>query len=79
MFRADVEVFEIHAGVAAPGGVTIKIESEACGNDSVCANQFSDDAVKAFGGPEAIAKKVGFRGEDRVWFALIRGEVANEL
>ncbi len=28
---ADVEVFEVDAGVAAPGGVVVEVEGEACG------------------------------------------------
>ena len=32
MFRADVEVFDVDAGVAAPGGVVVEVEGEADGD-----------------------------------------------
>ena len=32
MLGADVEVFEVDAGVASPGGVVVEVEGEACGD-----------------------------------------------
>ena len=78
MFGGDVEVFEVDAGVAAPGGVVVEVEGEAGGDDCAGFVQVGDDAVEAFGGAEAVAEEVGFGGEDGVGFALVGGEVADE-
>ncbi len=75
---ADVEVFDVDAGVAAPGGVVVEVESEAGGDGCAGIGQLGDEAVEAFGGAEAVAEEVGFGGVDGVGFALVGGEVADE-
>ena len=83
---ADVEVFDVDAGVAAPGGVVVEVESEAYGQVVSCRlqvagwrlRQLGDEAVEAFCGAEAVAEEVGFGGVDGVGFALVGGEVADE-
>src|SRR5206468_254802 len=78
MLWADIEILEVDAGVAAPGGIVVEVEGEAGGCSGVGVRQFGDDAVEAFGEPEAVAEKVGFGGVDGVGFALVGGEVADE-
>jgi hypothetical protein len=78
MLGADVEVFEIDSGVAAPGGVVVEVEGEAGGGGSVVFGEVGDDAVEAFGFAEAVAKEIGLGGEDGVGLALVGGEVADE-
>src|SRR5271168_3574033 len=75
----DIEVFEIDAGVAAPGRVVVEVEGEAGGRSGVGVGQLGDDAVEALGFAEPVAEEVGFSGEDGVGFALVFGEVAYEL
>jgi len=51
MLRVNVEVFEVDAGVAAPGGVVVEVEGEAGGGGV----DLGDDAVETFGLAEAVA------------------------
>ena len=75
---ADEEVFDVDAGVAAPGGVVVEVEGEAGGDVVAGLLQVGDEAVEAWGGAEAVAEEVGFGGVDGVGFALVGGEVADE-
>jgi len=78
MLGSDVDVFKVDAGVAAPGGVVVEVEGEACGDGCVSVGQVGDEAVEALGFAEAVAEEVGFGGVDGVGFALVGGEVADE-
>jgi hypothetical protein len=78
MFGTDVEIFEVDACVAAPGGVVVEVEGKAGGRRGVCFRQLGDDAVEAFGFAEAVAEEIGFGGVDGVGFAFVGGEVADE-
>ena len=78
MLGADVEVFEIDAGVATPGGVVVEVKSEADGDSRAGFVPLGDEAVEAFGGAEAVAQKIGFGGVNGVGFALVRSEFADE-
>jgi len=78
VLETDVEVFDVNAGVAAPGGVVVKVEGEACGDRCGGLVQLGDEAVEAFGFAEAVAEEIGLGGVDGVGFALVGGEVADE-
>src|ERR1700729_914125 len=78
MLDADVEVFDVDAGVAAPGGVVVEVEGKADGGGCVGGGELGDDAVEAFGFTKAVAEQVGFSGVDGVGLALVCGEVADE-
>ena len=72
---ADVEVFDVDAVMAAPGGVVVEVEGEA----DWLVFDVGYEAVEAGSGAEAVAEEVGLGGEDGFGFALVGGEVADEL
>ena len=76
------EVFDVDAGVAAPGGVVVEVERKACGDGVAGLFQLGDEDVEARRGSEAgwesVAEEVGFGGVDGVGLALVLGERANE-
>src|SRR5260370_35028103 len=78
MLGADIEIFEVDACVAAPGGIVVEVEGEAGGPRGVCVRQFGDDAVEALGFAEAVAEKIGFGGVDSVGVAVVGGEGADD-
>ena len=65
----DVDVFEAQPVVAAPGAVAGEEKGKA-GRSLI---QLSDDAAEAGCRAEAVAKQVGFRGENGVRLALVEG------
>ena len=79
VFGANEEIFNVDAGVAAPGGVVVEVEGETDGDDRAALLELGDDAIEAFGFAEAVAEKIGLRGVDGVGLALVLREVANEL
>src|SRR5579862_8313863 len=78
MLGADVEVFEVNAGVALPCGVVVEIKCKAGGNGSAGFDQLRDDAVEALRFGEAVAEQVGLGGENCVGFAFVLGKIADE-
>ncbi len=75
---ADEEVFEVDAGVAAPGGVEGEVEGEGGGLGYSVFGPLGDEAGEDFLRAEAVAEEVGFGGYDGVGLALVGGEVADE-
>jgi hypothetical protein len=73
-FGADEEVFEVDAGVAAPGGVEGEVEGHSCRDAVPLGNQALEDGARA----EAVAEEVGFGGDGGFRGALVFGEFADE-
>ena len=69
MGRRDVDVLEAQPVVAAPGAIAGEEEGKA-GSSLI---QLRDDAAEAGCRAEAVAKQVGFRGENGVRLALVEG------
>jgi len=61
--------------VAAPGGVAGEEEREAGGR----AVDVGNEGAEARGGAEAVAEEIGFGGDDGLGFALVEGELADEV
>ena len=70
----DVEVFEADAVMAAPGGVAGEVEGKAGG----LVFAIGDKGGKARRGSPAVAKQVGFGGDDGVRSSLVGGELVDE-
>jgi hypothetical protein len=77
-FRRDVEVFEVNAGAAPPGGVVAKEHGEAHGLAAKFGNQGLSNWPAAKSRPKEVAMEVGLRRLGLLKCSLVLGEFTDE-